>query len=38
MELAIKVTAVVVSVTLATAIIGILIDRFAFGRRRGEGR
>ena len=38
MELAMQVSAVVVGVTLATAIVGILIDRFAFGGRRGEGR
>jgi F0F1-type ATP synthase assembly protein I len=38
MELAAKVSAVVVGVTLVMAIIGILIDRYAFGRGRGEGR
>jgi hypothetical protein len=38
MELAAKVSAVVIGVTLLTAIIGILIDRSSFGRGRGEGR
>jgi hypothetical protein len=38
MELAAQVSAVVIGVTLVLAIIGILIDRKAFGRRRGEGR
>jgi F0F1-type ATP synthase assembly protein I len=38
MELAAKVSAAVIAVTLVLAILGILIDRFAFGRGRGEGR
>ena len=37
MELAAKVSAVVIAVTLVLAIIGILIDR-SYGRERGEGR
>jgi F0F1-type ATP synthase assembly protein I len=38
MELAAKVSAAVIAVTLVLAIIGILIDRNAFGRGRGEER
>jgi hypothetical protein len=38
MDLAAKVSAVVIGVTLVLAIIGILIDRSFFGRGRGEGR
>jgi len=38
MELAAKVSAVVIGVTLVIAIIGFLIDRIAFGHGRGEGR
>lgn len=38
MQLAAIVSGVVVSITLVLAIIGILIDRNAFGRNRGEGR
>jgi hypothetical protein len=38
MELAAKVFAAVIAVTLVLAIVGILIDRNAFGRGRGEGR
>jgi len=38
MELAAKVSAVVIGVTLVIALIGFLIDRSAFGRGRGEGR
>jgi len=38
MELAAKVSAVVIGVTLVIAIIGFLIDRSAFGRGRGEDR
>jgi hypothetical protein len=38
MELAAEVSAVVIGVTLVMAIIGILIDRKAFGHGRGEGR
>jgi hypothetical protein len=38
MELAAQVSAVVIGVTLVLVIIGILIDRSAFHRGRGEGR
>ena len=38
MQLAAIVSAVVIGVTLVVAILGILIDRNAFGRGRGEGR
>lgn len=38
MELAAKVSAVVIGVTLVIALVGLLIDRTAFGRGRGEGR
>ena len=38
MQLAAIVSGVVVGITLVLAIIGILIDRSAFGRNRGEGR
>jgi hypothetical protein len=38
MQLAAVVSAVVIGVTLVVAILGILIDRSAFGRGRGEGR
>jgi hypothetical protein len=38
MQLAATVSAAVIAVTLVLAILGILIDRNAFGRGRGEGR
>jgi len=38
MDLAAKVSAVVIAVTVVLAVIGILIDRNAFGRGRGKGR
>jgi hypothetical protein len=38
MQLAAIVSAVVIGVTVVLAILGILIDRSAFGRGRGEGR
>jgi len=38
MQLAAVVSAVVIGVTLVLAILGILIDRNAFGRKRDEGR
>lgn len=38
MQLAAYVSAVVIGVTLVLAILGLLIDRNAFGRGRGEGR
>jgi hypothetical protein len=38
MQLAATVSAIVIGVTLVLAVIGIIIDRNAFGRGRGEGR
>jgi hypothetical protein len=38
MQLAAMVSAIVIGVTLVLAVIGIIIDRNAFGRGRGEGR
>jgi hypothetical protein len=38
MQLAAMVSAIVIGVTLVLAVIGIIIDRHAFGRGRGEGR
>ena len=38
MQLAAMVSVIVIGVTVVLAVIGIIIDRTAFGRGRGEGR